>query len=134
MKLTFLDAGPLIWAANGTGELAQRALRIIDDPERELASSDFVRLEVLPKRIYFKNLKQLEILESIFKNVKRWARADEKLVKQALDIGAQYGLNALDALHVAAAVSVKAEELATTEKPDKPIHRVKLVRVLSLHP
>lgn len=38
-----------------------------------------------------------------------------------------------NALHVVAAAHCGAEELATTEKPTKPIHRTRLVKVVSIH-
>jgi len=45
-----------------------------------------------------------------------------------------FGMAALDALHVAAAISVGAEELVTTEKPNKPIHRATGITVVSIQP
>jgi len=41
---------------------------------------------------------------------------------------------AIDALHLAAAISVGAEELITTEKPNKPIHRATGITVVSIRP
>jgi hypothetical protein len=38
----------------------------------------------------------------------------------------------LDALHVAAVVSVNAEEWVTTEKINKPIHRATAIKVVSI--
>ncbi|WP_334951383.1 hypothetical protein [Nostoc sp.] len=38
----------------------------------------------------------------------------------------------MDALHVAAALSVGAEELVTTEKRTKPMHRVTSINVVSI--
>jgi len=37
------------------------------------------------------------------------------------EIAGTYGLAAMDALHVAAALQIQADELITTEKPTKPI-------------
>ena len=42
---------------------------------------------------------------------------------------AQRGMAALDALHVAGAFLLKADEFITTEKPRKPVYRTSLVRV-----
>ena len=56
MKATFVDSGVLIAAARGEGGLAVRALAVLDDPERQFATSNLVKLEVLPKAIYQKNL------------------------------------------------------------------------------
>jgi hypothetical protein len=39
----------------------------------------------------------------------------------------------MDALHIAAAIEAKADELVTTEKSTKPMHRVTEVKVVSLY-
>ena len=52
MKLTFVDAGVLIAAARGGSDQAERALAVLDDPEREFAASAFLRLEVLPQAAF----------------------------------------------------------------------------------
>jgi predicted nucleic acid-binding protein len=52
MRLTFVDAGVLIAAARGGSEQAARAMEILDDPDRELAASPFLRLEVLPQATF----------------------------------------------------------------------------------
>lgn len=44
----------------------------------------------------------------------------------------KFGLGALDALHIAAAISAGVDEFITTEKPGKPLHRVKGIRVISI--
>jgi hypothetical protein len=46
----------------------------------------------------------------------------------------ELGLEALDALHVAAAVQVGAAEIVTCEKPSRSIHRARSVKVMSIHP
>jgi hypothetical protein len=45
----------------------------------------------------------------------------------------KFDLGALDALHIAAAVLVEANEFITTEKPKKPLHMVKDVKVISIY-
>jgi predicted nucleic acid-binding protein len=54
MICTFIDSGVLIAAARGEGEIAERALQILEDNKREFASSQFLKLEVLPKATYNK--------------------------------------------------------------------------------
>ena len=54
MKRTYIDSGVLIAAIRGIDPIAQKAIAIIDDPEREYVSSMFVKLEVLPKSVYHK--------------------------------------------------------------------------------
>lgn len=47
------------------------------------------------------------------------------------EIAGTYGLAAMDALHVAAALQIQADELITTEKPTKPMHRVREIQIVS---
>lgn len=60
--------------------------------------------------------------------------ADDRLMEAAYQLACDFGIADLDALHVAAAISVGAEELITTEKPNKPIHRATGITVVSIVP
>jgi predicted nucleic acid-binding protein len=53
-------------------------------------------------------------------------------VQDANSIACKYGLAAMDALHIAAALSVDAKEFVTTEKPNKPMFRVSNIQVISI--
>jgi predicted nucleic acid-binding protein len=55
-------------------------------------------------------------------------------VSQAEEEARTLGLSALDALHVAAAIATGSTELVTSEKPGKPIHRLRRVSVRSIYP
>lgn len=132
MKLTYVDSGVLIASARGINLVAMRAMNILDDPDRTFASSIFLRLEVLPKPICYKKQPEVEFYEAFFNSVTYWADSIESIAKNAYQDACMWGLAALDALHVAAAVSVGAEELITTEKPDKPICKVKSIKVVSI--
>ena len=134
MTLTFVDAGVLIAAARGTDWIARRANQVLGDPHRSFAASPFLRLEVLPKAVFHKRLDEVSFYETFFTAVERWAEPDSGLAESAQSLAEQFGLSALDALHVAAALSVGADELLTTEKLQKPIHRITEIRVTSLHP
>jgi len=133
-RRTFLDAGVLIAAARGTGGMALRALEVLDDPNRTFVSSIFVKLEVLPKAVYNSFKEEAEFYESFFENdVEFWVGFSDEMADFAQEQAARFGLGALDALHTAAAISAGAEEFITTEKPGKPLHRVKDLRVISIH-
>jgi predicted nucleic acid-binding protein len=119
-KKTYLDAGVLIAAVRGKDEVARRAMQVLDDPDREFFSSAFLTLEVLPKAVYGKRQDEVEFYETFFAAVRRWAKALTRIVERARHYGNTHGLGAMDALHVAAAISVGADELVTTEKPEKP--------------
>ena len=132
MILTFIDSGVLLSAANGEGKIAEKALEILEDSNREFASSEFVKLELIPKAIYNKQTEEAQFYEEFFSAVTYWTTDLEKVVQDAYDIGCQYGLAAMDALHIAAALSLKASEFITTEKPTKPMFRVSSIKLISI--
>jgi len=134
MKRTFIDSGVLIEATRGTNDVSVKAREIISDTDREFASSIFVKLEVLPKAIYYKNADEAAFYEDFFNLVVHWAHPDDRLIQAAYKHACDFGIAALDALHVAAAISVGAEELITTEKLSKPIHRATGITVVSIRP
>lgn len=132
MIRTYLDAGVLISAARGEAPLATKALDILDDPNRQLVSSIFLKLEILPKAVYHKNTSEVEFYEAVFDAVFDWAESTDEIIERGYKEAVAYGLAALDALHVAAAAILGADEFVTTEKSNKPIYRTAAVKVVSL--
>lgn len=133
--LTYVDSGVLIAAATGRSAVAEPALDVLTDSGREFASSRFVQLEVLPKAIYFGNEDEAAFYRTFFEEkVTRWAEPIEAIVEAGYREACRAGLSALDALHVAAAVLVGADELVTIEKMEKAIHRTRSIRVVSIQP
>jgi len=133
-RKTFVDAGVLIAAARGKADVATHAMKILDDPEREFVASPFLKLEVLPKAVYEKRQAEVEFYETFFNAVTFWAESVNEIAKNAYIEACKSGLKAMDALHVAAAISAGAEELITTEKPEKSIHRVDSINIFSIRP
>ncbi|MDY6803792.1 MAG: PIN domain-containing protein [Cyanobacteriota bacterium] len=129
---TYIDSGVLIAAFRGITTVALKAAEILDDPQREYATSLFVKLEVLPKAIYHQQLAEVNFYETFFTGCTYWANELESILELAQKLASERGLGAIDALHVAAAISVNADELITTEKPSKPMHRITQVRVISI--
>ena len=103
MIRTFLDAGVLISATTGRDALFDRAWDILNDPERVFLTSEFVRLEVLPKARYFHHQEEADWYAMFFTDVAETVPLSEVLIRQAHHEAEQAGLDALDALHVAAA-------------------------------
>ena len=132
MTRTFLDSGVLIAAVRRDPAFEDRIGRLILDPDRLFVSSVFVRLEVLPKAVYHKQSRQVAWLELFFRSLAGWVDASPELTAQADGIARQHGLSALDALHVAASIALGADELITTERLAKPLHRATGVRVVPL--
>lgn len=130
---TYIDSGVLIQASRGDTSIGIKATEILDDLQREYATSSFVKLEVLPKAIHNKELAEVNFYETFFAGCNIWANELEKIVEYAQKLAADFGINAIDALHVAPAISVNADELITTEKPNKPMHRVTQIKVISIY-
>ncbi len=131
--LTFVDSGVLITAARGQDvRLRMRALTLLFDPRRDFASSVFVKLEVLPKAIWARNHPEQQFYEFFFNAVSRWPDDNDAVIAQAEMEARKVGLGGMDALHVAAAVLLGADELVTIEKPTKSIHRAQSIKVISI--
>jgi hypothetical protein len=134
VKLTFVDAGVLIGAARGGTEQARRAMAVLDDPERSFAASPFLRLEVLPQALFHRRTAEVAFYEAFFAEVSTWATDLPAIVEAAQREASTYGVEAMDALHVAAAASAGAVELVTAEKPTRSIHRARSITVKTIYP
>jgi len=128
---TYVDAGVLIAVARGNQPGSFRAVGVLEDPRRTFVASAFLRLEVLPKAQFHRNQEEVALYETFFAGVSAWAEPIERVLEMAEREAARYGLNALDALHVAAAIILGADELVTTEGLTKPMHRVTAVRIVA---
>ncbi|MUG99957.1 PIN domain-containing protein [Scytonema sp. UIC 10036] len=133
LKKTYIDSGVLITAFRGIQSASIRANSILNNGNREFVSSQFVKLEVLPKAIYNQQQDETDFYETFFSAVSYWATDLEQITNDAYQIACTYGLAAIDALHVAAALWLKADELITTEKPTKPMHRVTVIQIISIN-
>lgn len=132
MTVTFIDSGVLITASRGKEDLSEMAIAILESAEREFASSEFIKLEVLPKAVYHQQNDEVEFYEAFFDAVTCWANDLNCVIQDSYGLACQYGLAAMDALHIAAAISVGAEEFITTEKPTKPMYRVPDIEIVCL--
>jgi len=123
--LTYVDASILIQAAaKSTAETFARKMRahqILNDPSRAFVSSTFLKLEVLPKAKWFNKKREMDTYDAFFGAVESWA-PDADLISPALNLASDFGLGALDALHICAAQDFNAEFISA-EKPTKPIYR-----------
>jgi predicted nucleic acid-binding protein len=133
MIRTFIDSGVLIQAVRGEQKLANKALEILENTNREFASSIFLKLEVLPKAIYHKQSGEVKFYQEYFESVTYWAMDINQIIRNAYQEASQYGLGAMDALHIASAVSLNATEFITSEKTDKSIYRTPSINIISLY-
>jgi predicted nucleic acid-binding protein len=121
---TFLDAGVLIAAARGQGVIDARAYAVLDDPARQFITSEYVRMEVLPKALYHRQRQEVLLYEQFFSSVSQIVPSSASLTMQAYTEACTFGLSALDAFHIAAAKFSGTEEFITTERPTSPLFRV----------
>jgi predicted nucleic acid-binding protein len=132
MILSFIDSGVLIAAACGNPPRSQFALDILADSDRIFCSSIFIKLEVLPKSVCYKQTIESEFYEVFFQEVTYWMSDLEKLTQSAYQLACTYGLAGLDALNVAAAILLEADEFITTEKSTKPMYRVPSIKFMTV--
>ena len=136
MPRIFVDSSVLIDAGRGNTPSSVPALEFIFNltPERQLLTSPYVWLEVVPKAQYRHQAAELEFYENFFNDPSvLWCRDWQRMEELAREEAVRYGLSALDALHVAAAHLLGADELVTAERPGKALHRSQLVRVSYLY-
>jgi len=133
MKRTYIDANVLIAAFKGEEQVAQRALRVLDDPDRKLVVSDYLRLEVLPKPTFHKKREEIEFMQTVFDGAAENLETSSDLTGRALAMASKYDMTPIDALHIGAAAVAKVDEFVTMEKPTKPMCKVREVKVVSIH-
>jgi predicted nucleic acid-binding protein len=133
MIRTFIDSGVLIQSVRGEESLSNKALEILADTNREFASSIFLKIEILPKAIYNKQSREVKFYQEYFDSVTYWAMDINQIILNAYREASQYGLGAMDALHIASAVSLNATEFITSEKSSKSIHRTPSIKIISIH-
>jgi predicted nucleic acid-binding protein len=129
---TFLDSGVLMRAWKGEEAEAEAAGRVIEDTARRLLTSEVIRLELLPKPLYFKQKDEVAFYEEIFRR-SECDRLDGALYSDAFALAERYGLAAADAFNLASAIRLQADEFVTTERPGRPMFRVKELQVVTLH-
>jgi len=109
-----------------------KALTVLSDPQREFISSPFVRLEVRPKAVFHKNQTEVAFYDTFFASVNKWVVDYKKLMGEALRVGESFGLNGMDALHIAAALLSQADEFVSAERSKSPFSRVQGVTTISI--
>jgi len=119
MTLTYPDSNILILAANAESPGSNLALELLSDPSRTFVASPALQLEVLPKARFHGRHMELVHFQTFFARVVAWAVMSDVLFETALRIASEDGINAIDALHIAAALQVGAEEFVTAESPRK---------------
>lgn len=130
--VTYLDSGVLL-AAWRSAELRPAALRVLEDPGRQFATSQLAKLELLTKPVFEKRPFERAFYQAHFDEALATQPLDAQLGDDAQRLAEKYGLAAMDALHLSAALRTGSEEFYTSERPGKPMFRLTELRVISLH-
>jgi predicted nucleic acid-binding protein len=130
-KRTYIDSNLLIVAYQGNCQLSQRAIDILDNPDRLLVVSDAIRLEVQPKARYEKRQQEIDFYDYIF-DKSEYVKWNLSTLYRAHELAGKYGIAAMDAIHVAIALDAAVDEFITAEKSSKPMFRVEELRMQSI--
>ena len=128
---TFLDSGALLHAWRGEN-LSETVMEIIDDENREFFTSQIVGLELLPKPRFEKRHAEAAFYENHFRDCVFTEPLSKELGAEAEKLATHYGLAGPDAIQLAAALRHRVAEFYTSERPGKPMFRVKELKVISL--
>lgn len=131
--LTAIDSCVLRNAVQGVGEDNRKALEVLDDENREFIACDFVALELIPKPTFHKIQDQVSFYQTFFDNAKLRVVVSQAVTDLALRLASEHDITPLDSLIVSSAIIGGADEFITSEKPTKPMYKVKEVKVVSLY-
>jgi predicted nucleic acid-binding protein len=105
---------------------------VIGDKRREMVASKLLWLETMPQAKAWKNQREIQYFDWFFTTrVKHWIEDERSLFGVAEYLIEQHKVQLLDALHLAAAMSVNAEFI-TAEKLTKPIFAA-YPKAISIH-
>jgi predicted nucleic acid-binding protein len=130
---TLLDSGVLMLAWRGNSPAAAAARQILTEASSEFVTCENVQLELLPKATFEKRRSEVEFYNEHFSKAAACEPFSAELGKSALSLAKKYGLAAGDALNLASAIRLGADEFITSELPGKPMFRVAGIKVVSLH-
>ena len=125
---TYVDSNVILSAWNGELPLHEESLAILADQDRDFLSTSLVELETVAHATFGHRQKEVEFLRMYFDViVTDTTTVGEDLVSEANEIACATDAGGIDAMHIAAAKRLKADQLITREKPTKPMHRTDFV-------
>jgi hypothetical protein len=116
---TYLDTNVLIAVFQGRENrlVIEKVKHILDDTEhRDFVSSGYLRLELLPKPMFYKRQSEIEFLTDFLNTVQEEMISSTEITQRAIDLAARYDLQPMDALHLSAAIQAHTDEFITLEK------------------
>lgn len=130
---TYLDTNVLIGAAVGKLATSQRAINILSDKNRVFVSSLFSKMETLPVPMRRGDRYEENFYLTFYLGVIEWATDLENIINSAITLSGNTNIDILDACHLVAANSLRADEFITAEKPSSPIVKYTGIKVSTIH-
>ena len=133
MIRTYLDSNIVIAAYNISNPFHAAAFDLLRKSDRRFVGSRMLHLELLPYAAYHGRKDEAAFYDEFLREaLVEVMILDEQMLSLALTVGARTNARAADALHLAAAISLGADEFVTTERRTKPMYRETRVRVVHL--
>ncbi len=130
---TYLDTNVLIAAALGNQNPSQAALAILADPNRVFVSSIFSRMETLPFPMRRGNNEERDFYLEFYRDVQAWVRDIELIINNAISLSGSENIDIIDACHLVSAISLRADEFITAEKPNNPMVKYTEIKVTTIY-
>jgi len=121
-------------AFQGNQECHEAAKRLLADVNRELVGSQYLILELIPKPTFNKRQEEVDFMAAILGSFAEIAQSTPEITTRAINVACDCDVAGIDALHVAAALHLQAQELVTTEADTKPMFRVPGLKCTSILP
>lgn len=127
-----MDSDVLIAAAVDFRGSSKAAVEISLDGRREFARSVFQEVAVLPAARRNGRKRELGWYQAFLRMAKKSPHSYEEVGQMACQIVAEQAIRLMDALHLASALAVSAEQLVTLESIRKGIAKTGVIEVLCL--
>ena len=85
----------------------------LNDPLREYITSDYAKIELLPRCTFHKNHDEKRFHEEFFESSVTHVPSSNELLELAIDEGGRTGISGIDAIHAACAVVARLQELCS---------------------
>jgi predicted nucleic acid-binding protein len=135
IKRTFIDTCVIVAAYKTQRTLHDNAKRVLFDSTRRFLSTSLVRLELSSAHYRPENSGEANFYERFWsEGISELIDIDESMIAEGIKTSKLTEAAAMDAMHLACAVRMDADEFITAERKDKdrPVYRDDRIKVVFL--
>jgi predicted nucleic acid-binding protein len=133
VRRTFLDTGVLLAAWDANKAFHEHAKSILEDANRDFIATSLLSLELIPHAEFGKRDREVAFMRDYLDvYVSETLEVNEQLVIEGMEVACRIDAGGIDAMHLAAAIRLNADEFITTEKESKPMYNENRLRVVHL--